>query len=244
MLQGLNAAAAGMTAQQTRMDAISGDLANVNTPGYKHQRVNFRDLLYVRDGVDGVQVGSGAAASTIGRGSAQGALQETGRSLDVALKGPGYIEVRSPDGGVALTRAGSLQVDDRGRLTTASGALVPGVRPLPAGASAEKLKIDPDGTVSTETGQRLGQIQLVDVRAPDSLRPIGDSLSVATAESGAPTRAPLARTSLVQGSLEASDVDTADAMVDLIESQRAFAMASRAVQTQDQMAEIANGVKR
>ncbi|WP_320669662.1 flagellar hook-basal body protein [Patulibacter defluvii] len=242
MLQGLYSAAAGMTAQQTRMDAVSGDVANANTPGYRRERVAFRDLLPVRDGVPGVEVSSGAAVRGIGRSSLAGALRETGRALDVAITGSGFLQVERPGGGTALVRSGALAVDGRGRLTTATGELLAGVRPVPAGASAERLRIDPDGTVSTDDGRRLGRLRLVDVAAPGQLQPIGDGLAVATAGSGPLRSATGAR--LVQGSLETSNVDLGDAMVDLIESQRAFSMASRAVQMQDQMLEIANGVKR
>jgi len=245
MLQGLYAAAAGMSAQQTRMDAVSHDLANVNTTGYKGERVAFRDLLYVRDGADGVEVGSGSAATTIGRSRAQGALTPTDRALDVALAGPGWLEVRRPDGQDALTRAGALQLDARGRLTTADGSLVAGVRPLPAGASGE-LSIGRDGTVTTKGRDgatvALGRLTIVGVANPDGLRPLGDTQLALTAQSGPATPDPT--TTVVQGHLEASTVSMADAMTDLIESQRAFAMASRAVQTQDQMMEIANGVRR
>ncbi|MCK9247735.1 MAG: flagellar hook-basal body protein [Solirubrobacteraceae bacterium] len=242
MLQGLYSAAAGMSAQQTRMDAVSHDLANTSTPGYKQERVAFRDLLYVRDGVEGVRAGSGSAAATIGRGTSQGALQATGRSLDVAITGAGYLQVTRPDGSSALTRAGVLQVDASGRLVTPSGDRLDGVGPLPAGTDVDKLGIGDDGTVRTADGTEVGRLRLVNVTAPDLMRPVGDNLFAPTAESGAPTVTGNAR--LVQGHLEASAVNVADAMTDLIESQRAFAMASRAVQTQDQMLEIANGVKR
>jgi flagellar basal-body rod protein FlgG len=246
MLQGLYAAAAGMTAQQTRMDATSNDLANVNTTGYKSERVAFRDLLYVRDGAEGVQVGSGAGAATIGRSAEQGALQRTDRALDVAIQGPGFLEVRTAEGGTALTRAGALQVDSRGRLSTPSGQLLTGVRPLPAGTDASAVKIGPDGAVTVPgPGGRsttLGRLQVVSVASPDDLQPVGDGLFAVSAASGRPTA--VAGSTLEQGALEASSVDTGQAMADLVESQRAFAMASRAVQTQDQMMEIANGVKR
>jgi flagellar basal-body rod protein FlgG len=246
MLQGLYAAAAGMTAQQTRMDSTSNDLANVNTTGYKHQRVNFRDLLYVRDGDEGVQIGAGAGASTIGRSAEQGALQRTERPLDVAIQGPGFLEVRTPGGDTALTRAGALQVDSRGRLSTPNGDLLTGVRPLPAGTDASAVKIGPDGTVTVPGADgaptALGRLRIVSVTSPDDLQPVGDNLLAVNADSGQP--APVAGSTLEQGVLEASNVDTGQAMADLVESQRAFAMASRAVQTQDQMMEIANGVKR
>ena len=242
MLQGLYAAAAGMSAQQSRMDAVSNDVANVNTTGYKSQRLAFRDLLYVRQGVEGVQVGSGSAAETLGRSRAQGALTQTGRSLDVALAGQGMLEVRRPDGTTAMTRAGDLQVDARGRLTTVDGSFVQGVRPLPAGTSADALSIAADGTVAGAQGTPLGRLRIVAVANPDGLAPVGDNLLQPTAASGAPR--PDASTTVIQGHLEASNVSLADAMTDLVESQRAFSMASRAVQTQDQMMEIANGVRR
>ena len=244
MLQGLYAAAAGMTANQTRMDAVSNDLANVNTEGYRGTRVAFRDLLYVRDGVQGVQIGSGSAVADVGRRSAPGVHRETGRALDVALAGRGYLEVTTPGGDAALTRAGALRVDDRGRLCTPSGALVAGVRPVPAGTSADALRIAEDGTVRTAEGAELGRLRIVDVAAPDALQALGDSLFAPTAGSGATRALPPGTTTVRQGALEGSNVDTSEAMVDLIESQRAFSMASRAVQTQDQMMEIANGVKR
>lgn len=246
MLQGLYSAAAGMSAQQYRMDATSNDLANVNTTGYKHERVAFRDLLYVRDGEPDVHIGSGAAAATIGRSAEQGALQRTDRPLDVAIQGRGYLEVRTPDGATALTRAGDLQVDARGRLATPTGALLTGVRPVPDGTDLTNVSIAQDGTVSAKGADgaavALGRLRVVDVRSPDGLQSIGDNLYSPTADSGQPAVVNDSR--LEQGALEASNVDTAEAMTDLIESQRAFAMASRAVQTQDQMMEIANGVKR
>src|SRR5919202_2024403 len=122
MLEGLDAAAAGMAAQQTRLDAVANDLANANTTGYKHVRVGFRDLLYDRagrPGAAGVQVGAGAAAVDAGRGFEQGALQRTDRPLDVALQGPGFLRVRLADGRDALTRDGALHVDGARRLSTA-----------------------------------------------------------------------------------------------------------------------------
>src|SRR6201989_325272 len=109
MLEGLYSAAAGMRAQQQRMDSVASDLANVNTNGYKRERVAFRDLLYVRDASGRVQSGAGAAATTIGRGFAQGALRETGNPLDVAIQGSGFLQVRRADGTNALTRDGSLR---------------------------------------------------------------------------------------------------------------------------------------
>ena len=245
MLEGLNSAAAGMAAQQQRLDAVANDLANANTTGYKHVRVGFRDLVYTQTGrssAQGPQTGAGAAAVDAGRGFAQGALQRTEQPLDVAIQGDGFIRVRLSDGRQALTRDGSLKVDGAGRLVTSSGALVQPPITLPAGTDPSRVAIGPDGTVLA-AGQRVGRIELVAVRSPQGLQPVGDNAFLATPESGAARPAP-ATTTLSQGALEMSNVDMADAMVAMIESQRAFQLTSKAIQTQDQMWEIANGVKR
>src|SRR3712207_3605808 len=108
MLEGLYTAAAGMAAQQQRMDALSNDVANVNTAGYKRVRIGFRDLVYQQDGPSGVRTGSGAAATQIGRGNEQGSFQQTGEPFDLAIAGEGYFQVRRANTGeIALTRNGS-----------------------------------------------------------------------------------------------------------------------------------------
>jgi flagellar basal-body rod protein FlgG len=238
MLEGLYSAAAGMTAQQQRMDTLANDVANVNTTGYKHTRVAFRDLLYTQDR-SGV-VSSGAGATPVGRGFAQGALRETGSKLDVAIEGDGFLQVRRADGTTALTRDGSLRLDPNGRLTTQRGELLQPAITVPAGTSEADVRIADDGTVSAGNRQ-LGRIQLVTVRAPQALQSAGDSLFVATAASGPAQALPTGR--VVQGALESSNVDMADAMTQMMESQRSFQMASKAVQMQDQILQIANGVK-
>jgi flagellar basal-body rod protein FlgG len=256
MLEGLYSAAAGMTAQQQRMDTLANDVANVNTTGYKHTRVAFRDLLYTQDRAGVVSSGAGAAATRappsplppppspaatpVGRGFAQGALRETGSKLDVAIEGDGFLQVRRADGTMALTRDGSLRVDPNGRLTTQRGELLQPAITLPAGTNAADVSIAADGTVSAANRQ-LGRIQLVTVRAPQALESAGESLFVANAASGAAQALPTGR--LVQGALESSNVDIADAMTQMMESQRSFQMASKAVQMQDQILQIANQVK-
>jgi flagellar basal-body rod protein FlgG len=240
MLEGLYSAASGMVAQQERMDALANDVANVSTTGYKHVRVAFRDLLYTQDRSGRAFAGAGAAAAMQGRALAQGALRTTDRQLDVAIEGDGFLQVRRPDGTLALTRDGSLRADARGRLGTADGALLePPVR-LPVGVSERDVRIEPDGSVSAGA-RRLGRIQLVTVRSPAGLRPDGESQFVATAASG--PAAPAGGARLVQGTLESSNVDLGDALVDMMDAQRSFAMASRAVQTQDQLLQIANGLR-
>jgi flagellar basal-body rod protein FlgG len=245
MLEGLNSAAAGMAAQQQRLDSVANDLANANTTGYKHGRVGFRDLIYDgagRSSAPGVRSGHGAAAVDAGRSFGQGALQRTDRPLDVAIQGEGFLRVKLPDGTQALTRDGNLQVDGLGRLATNTGALVqPGVT-IPKGVDQSDVSIAPDGTV-TAARRRLGRLALVSVRSPQALTPVGDNAFVTNGASGAATAAPRA-TVLSQGALEASNTDMAESMVSMIESQRAFELASRAIHTADQMWEIANGVKR
>jgi flagellar basal-body rod protein FlgG len=245
MLEGLNTAAAGMAAQQSRIDAVANDLANANTTGYKHVRVGFRDLVYTQTGrasAQGPQTGAGAAAVDAGRSFTQGTLQNTGQPFDVAIQGEGFLRVRLADGTAALTRDGSLHVDGGGRLVTSSGAIVQPAVTLPADVDASTVEIGRDGTV--RAGERaLGRLDLVSVRSPQRLQALGDNVFVPTAESGAPRPAP-ATTTLAQGALEASNTDVAEAMVSMIESQRAFQLTSKAIQTADQMWEIANGVKR
>jgi flagellar basal-body rod protein FlgG len=245
MLEGMYSAAAGMAAQQQRLDALSNDVANVNTTGYKSVRVAFRDLLYTPEWLatgQGVTEGAGAAATTVGRSSQQGAFQRTDNPLDVALQGPGFLQFKRADGTTSLSRDGNLRFDDQGRLTNQRGDLVDPAIKLPAGANAEDVKITPDGRVNLGSTE-LGRLAIVNVAAPDQLRALGDNGFEPTAESGA-VRAAAASTTLEQGVLEASSVDMGDAMAEMMEAQRAYEMASKAIQAQDRAAEIANGIKR
>jgi flagellar basal-body rod protein FlgG len=239
VLDGLYTAAAGMAAQERRLDAVSNDIANTNTAGYKHVRVGFRDLNYQADGPTGVRTGAGAAAVQLGRGTEQGSLQQTGNPFDLAIQGDGYFQVRRADGQVALTRNGAFNVNSLGQLVNGNGErMVPGVT-IPRGIDPSTVAIAKDGTI-TAAGRTLGRIQIVTVPAPNGLAPAGDSNYLVTAASGAPRRA---TGTLTQGMLEASNVNLADAMVDMMDAQRSYAMASKAIHMQDQMMEIANGLK-
>jgi flagellar basal-body rod protein FlgG len=236
-------AAAGMAAQQQRLDALSNDLANMNTVGYKRVRVAFRDLLYTPTGAGaarGVASGAGAAAVQIGRGSAQGGLQRTEDKLDVAISGSGFMQVRDAQGRVALTRDGALTRDSDGRLMTTTGAWT-GIT-IPRDIDDQDIGIDANGRVNVD-GKDLGRLRLVTVRAPEYLQAIGGNLFRPTAESGNPIAAGR-ETTLSQGVLEASNVSVADAMTEMLETQRAYQMGSRALSTQDRLLEIANGIKR
>jgi flagellar basal-body rod protein FlgG len=246
MLEGLYAAAAGMAAQQEQIDGVSNDLANASTPGYKHVRIGFRDLLYSSQGPAAgptMLAGAGAAAAIVGRGQEEGSLQSTGQPLDVAIAGPGWLQVKRADGSLALTRDGSLRLDAGGRLTTAGGDLLQPPITVPKGTSASDLSIGPDGTVRDGT-RALGRIGLVDVPAPDGLQPLGSNLFAVTAASGATRPVANGATTFKQGMLEGSNVDVGDEMVQLIGAQRSYEMASKAIQMQDQMLSVANQIKR
>jgi flagellar basal-body rod protein FlgG len=243
-MEGLYSAAAGMAAQQRRLEAVANDLANVSTHGYKRTRVSFRDLVYTptgRGGNAGVSTGAGSAAEITGRSFSQGTLVPSGGPFDVAIEGDGFFQVRRPNGSLALTRDGSFRLDGGGNLVSSDGArLVPPIR-VPKGTDVNGVRISPDGTVSADN-RRIGRIQVFQVASPQGLQPVGESLFAITAASGTPRA--LRDSSVMQGHLEGSNVDMADAMVDMMDSQRAFQLASRAIQMQDQMLEIANGVKR
>jgi flagellar basal-body rod protein FlgG len=244
MLEGMYTAAAGMAAQQSRLDAVANDLANASTTGYKRVRVAYRDLAYTEGapgGTTALRLGSGAAASMIGRDDRQGSTQETGEPLDVAIEGPGFIQVKV-DGKTWLTRDGHLQIDAQGRLATGDGALIDPPITMPKGTTSDQVAIAADGTV-TAAGKKVGQIRLVNVANPAGLDGGADNRFQATNASGAVSAAPRT-TTLHAGVLEASNVDMGDAMADMIDAQRSFELASKAIQVADQALEIANGVKR
>jgi flagellar basal-body rod protein FlgG len=245
MLEGLNSAAAGMAAQQQRIDAVANDLANANTVGYKHQRVGFRDLLYDQAGrssTAGVRTGHGVAAVDAGRAFSQGSMQRTDRTLDVAIQGEGFLQVKLPDGRQALTRDGGLHIDGLRRLTTNTGAFLQPKITIPKGVSEDDISIGSDGTVLAG-GRRVGRMQLVTVRSPEALTSVGDNAFVTSAASGNAVPAPRAST-LTQGVVEMSNVDMAESMVDMIASQRSYELTSKAITTADQMMQIANEVKK
>jgi flagellar basal-body rod protein FlgG len=243
MLQGLYAAASGMEAQQNQLDAVANDLANVDTIGYQGEIVGFQDLLYTQGGNStgtNVATGAGSASAIIGRSDAQGSIQQTGRSLDVAIQGPGYLEVRRPDGTIGLTRNGALQTDAKGQLTNGQGMAVQPPITIPPGTDPSNVTIQGNGDVVVN-GKTLGQIKLVDVPAPNGLVADGDSIFSATAASGAIRTA--TGSTLQQNALEASNVDMGRAMSQMMTAERSYQMSSNAVQYQDQMLQIANQIK-
>ncbi|HLT92453.1 MAG TPA: flagellar basal-body rod protein FlgG [Woeseiaceae bacterium] len=248
----------GLDAQQTRMSAISNNLANVNTTGFKQDRVVFEDLLYqnVRQSggqtsqdtelPTGLHLGTGVRVVATEKLFTQGALVQTGNPLDVAIKGRGFFQVLMPDGNLAYTRDGTFQQNAQGELVTSSGyAVQPGIT-LPDGA--QSITIGSDGVVSVMlAGQsaptQVGSLEIVDFINPGGLQPIGENLYLETASSGtaqAGTPGINGFGSLVQGSLEGSNVNVVSELVNMIETQRAYEMNSKAISTADQMMQYLN----
>jgi len=253
MIRSLYIAKTGMEAQQTQLDNISNNLANVGTNGYKRGHVVFEDLIYQnlrQAGANsseqtqlptGLQVGLGARPVATSRIFAQGNLQQSSNPLDVAIKGNGFFQIQLPDGTTGYTRDGSFQVDAQGQLVTNAGYVVqPGIT-IPV--TAQSVTIANDGTVSAQlpgqaTAQVLGQMQLAHFVNPAGLEPKGQNLFGETAASGTPNAgAPGANGlgSLQQGFVETSNVNVVEELIAMIATQRAYELNSKAIQTSDQM---------
>jgi len=251
------AAKTGLDAQQTEMAVVSNNLANVNTTGFKQDRAVFEDLLYqnqtqagantsqTTESPSGMSIGTGVRVVATEKDYSQGSLTQTGNPLDVAIQGQGFFQIQMPDGTVAYTRDGTFQTNAQGQLVTSSGYLVqPGIT-VPQGA--QSVTIGSDGTVSvTLAGQsaatQIGQIQLANFINPPGLQPIGQNLLVQSAASGSPqTGSPATNGlgSLTQGELESSNVNVVEELVNMIQTQRAYEMNSKAINTVDQMLQYA-----
>ena len=243
----------GLDAQQTQMTVISNNLANVNTTGFKRGRAVFQDLLYQNYGQAGSQtstqtqspsglmLGTGVHIGATENLMDQGNLQQTNNTFDVAINGRGFFQIQKPDGTIAYTRDGSFQVNSQGQLVNATGYLVqPGITIPPA---AQSVTISADGIVdATLAGQaapqQVGTLTVADFINPAGLQAQGGNLFTETAASGtAQTGTPGLNGlgSLVQGSVESSNVNVVEEMVNMIETQRAYEMNSKAISTTDQM---------
>ena len=253
MIRSLWIAKTGMEGQQTKLDAIANNLANTGTNGYKRGGVVFEDLMYqnLRQAGSatsdqstlptGLQVGLGVRAAGTTRNFGQGALQQTGNNLDMAIKGQGFFQIQLPDGSTGYTRDGAFQVDANGQLVTSAGYPVqPGIT-IPV--NAQNVTVANDGTVNVSVpgqvaAQGLGQLQLVSFVNPAGLDPRGGNLYGETAASGTPNAgAPGANGlgSLQHGFVEGSNVNVIEELVSMIATQRAYELNSKAVQTSDQM---------
>ena len=248
----------GLDAQQTRMSVVSNNLANVNTTGFKRDRAVFQDLLYQTARQPGAQssentqlpsglvIGTGVRTAATEKLFTQGNMTQTGNSLDIAVEGRGFFEILMPDGSLAYTRDGSFQLDSQGQVVTSNGYLLqPG---LTVPENTQSVTIGTDGTVSVlVAGQAapstIGQIQLVDFINPAGLHARGGNLYQETAASGSPqssTPGSDGLGQLVQGSLETSNVNVVEELVNMIETQRAYEINSKAIATADGMLQFIN----
>lgn len=253
MIRSLWIAKTGMEGQQTKLDTISNNLANVGTNGFKRGGVVFEDLMYQNlrqtgagageQGVlpTGLQVGLGTRVAAATRNFGQGTLQQSSSDFDVAIKGKGFFQITLPDGSTGYTRDGSFQVDSGGQLVTSAGlVLQPGIT-IPA--NAQKVTITQEGVVNVTvpgqtTPQAVGQITLANFINPAGLEPLGANLFGESASSGAPQAAAPGSNglgTLHQGAVEGSNVNVVEELVAMIATQRAYELNSKAIQTSDQM---------
>ena len=247
----------GLDAQQTRMSVISNNLANVNTTGFKRDRASFEDMLYQKlrqpgaqnttteQAPTGLMLGTGVRIVSTEKTHVQGSLVSTKNALDLAIQGEGFFQIAMPDGTLAYTRDGSFKLSATGQLVTANGALLQPPVTIPANVAS--ISIGQDGTVSVEnaTGgtQNIGQIQTARFVNPAGLQAMGQNLLKETPASGAATVGAPGQTGagqLMQGALEASNVNVVEEMVNMIETQRAYEVNSKAISAVDGMLRFLN----
>lgn len=262
MLKAMRTAASGMVAQQMNVDNIANNLANVNTTGFKRSKVEFQDVLYQNykragsasavgaEVPTGLAIGYGTRVAATVRHFDGGTLMSTGNPLDMAIGGDGFFQVQYPDGTTAYTRDGSFKLSADGRIVTSDGFFMLPELSIPEDATA--VSVGSDGVVEVmlagqEEPTQIGQIELARFINPAGLMAIGRNLLVPTGASGdpmtdVPTQNGLGR--IDQGYLEMSNVKVVDEMVNMIIAQRSYEMNSKAIQTADDMAGIANNLKR
>lgn len=254
MTSALQIARSGLDALDQKMKAISNNLANVNTTGFKKDRANFETLMYQQARSPGdpsgtssdyaVGLGSGTGVRVAGteRIHSQGSLTQTDNALDLAIEGSGFFQITVADGSTAYTRDGSFKLNAEGQLVTGSGDKLNPAIAIPDGA--QKIVIAPDGTVSATlqgatTATQVGQIQVARFLNPAGLQPVGGNLYTATTASGAPQVGAAGADgsgTVRQGSLEASNVSTVQELVDMIETQRAYEVNAKVINSADEMA--------
>lgn len=248
----------GLDAQQTRMGVIANNLANVSTTGFKRGRPVFEDLLYqnVRQAgasssqntqlPSGLSLGTGVRTVATEKLFTQGNLLQTSNPLDLAVQGRGFFQVQKPDGTIAYTRDGSFQIDAQGQIVTASGYVLDPAISIPP--NVQTLTIGSDGVVSVlvsgaSAPTQVGNIQLADFVNPAGMQSLGENLYAETAASGSPQTGTPGLTglgTLVQGSVESSNVNVVEEMVNMIETQRAYEINSKAISTTAQMLQYLN----
>ncbi|MCX7829084.1 MAG: flagellar basal-body rod protein FlgG [Thermanaerothrix sp.] len=262
MIRSLWSGATGMIAQQTNLDVVSHNLANVNTSGFKKLRADFQDLMYQIDREPGapvepasmiptgIQVGLGSRVAGTSRIMGQGNMQVTGNPTDVAIEGDGFFQVTMPDGTVAYTRDGSWRIDGNGQIVTADGYLLEPAVTVPN--NAKEIIISPTGQVSVllpgdPNPQEIGQIQLARFVNPGGLKALGKNLFIETPASGAPIVGNPGEEGLgntIQRTLEMANVQVVEEMVNMIVAQRAYEANSKTISTADELLRIANNLRR
>jgi len=265
-VQTLYTAASGMSAMETKLDVIANNLANINTTGFKKDRANFEDLLYrtkvhpgVRDSNQiptavGTQVGLGVRVTSTQTDQRQGTLQQTGRDLDIAIEGSGYLRVLDPlSQGTMYTRAGNLDINANGNLVIGSaqtGRLIDPPIQIPQDAMAVVINSNGEVMVRQPGATQLavqGQIQMAQFINPDGLLKVGQNMYEQTDASGAeqPNNPGTNGLGILrQGNLEASNVEPVQELIDLITTQRAFELNSQAVQAGDQVMQNISNLRR
>ena len=255
-------AASGMQAQTLNIDVISNNIANVNTTGFKRSRSDFQDLLYqtVREPgtvsssgneiPTGIQVGLGTRPVATAKIFDQGDYKHTGGETDMAIEGDGFFQITQPNGEIAYTRAGAFKINSEGQLVTSDGFLMDPEITIPS--DAKSISIETDGTVSvilagqTEPSE-IGTIELAKFSNPAGLKSIGRNLYLQTSASGDAVTGTAGEEgfgTIAQGYLEMSNVNIVEEMVNMIVAQRAYEVNSKAIQTADDMLQMANNLKR
>ncbi len=262
MIRSLFIAATGMEAQKLNIDVIANNLANVNTTGYKRSRADFQELMYEEiktpgaasaEGVQlpsGIQLGLGVRPVAVQKVFEQGDFTPTGNPLDMVIEGDGFFQVIKPDGEIAYTRAGAFKLDSEGRIVTSDGYPMEPEITIPS--DTLEITIGSDGRISvtqpgSTTPTEIGQIEIARFSNPGGLSSIGKNLFEETASSGVPTTGTPGTEGLgtiQQGFIELSNVNIVDEMVQMIVSQRAYEINSKAVQAADDMLQIANNLRR
>ncbi|MBI4378810.1 MAG: flagellar basal-body rod protein FlgG [Nitrospinae bacterium] len=262
MIRAMYTAGTGMQAQQLNIDVIANNLANVNTTGYKRSRPDFQDLLYqtlrlpgttsqTGDQVPtGIQLGLGTKPAAVSKIFIEGDMQQTQNELDLAIQGKGFFQVLRPDGTTAFTRAGAFKVDNTGRFVTSDGFPMTPTITIPNDVMS--ISIDQQGRVSvlrpgSVTPTIAGTITLANFLNPAGLAGLGNNLYMQTDASGTPRTGNPGTNELgtiQQGFLEISNVSVVEELTNMILAQRAYEVNSKAIQTADEMLQIANNTKR
>lgn len=251
MIQSLYSGASGMEAQQYNLNTIANNLANANTSGFKKSKIEFQDLIYQRPravGAEagggnlvptGVEMGNGARVVSTAKVFTQGQLKQTGEKFDLAIQGEGFIQVQRPDGTFGYTRDGAMKVDNQGRVVTSDGFIVlSGFGPIPTGSTSVSVSGNGEVTVEGASGTQNFRVQLARFANPAGLRSAGGNIyeetpASGTAELGNPAENGYG--SILQGSLETSNVSVIEEMVNMIQAQRAYEVNSKSIQTSDEM---------